>query len=94
MLSESFLMVHWCGGAAAESVPETVIAAVLLLHERSVDEIASKLSKEASEKITLVLEGIGDDQIRVNSSSLEGAIPGDIMCSLPSAVVRPRLRDS
>jgi hypothetical protein len=32
--------VRW---AAAESVSETVIAAVLLLHERSVDEIASKL---------------------------------------------------
>ena len=32
--------VRW---AAAEGVSETVIAAVLLLHERSVDEIASKL---------------------------------------------------
>jgi hypothetical protein len=28
---------------AAEGMPETVIAAVLLLHERSVDEIVSKL---------------------------------------------------
>jgi hypothetical protein len=28
---------------AAEGVPETVIAAIYLLHERSVDEIASKL---------------------------------------------------
>ena len=28
----------------------------------------------ASEKITLVLEGIGDDKIRVNSSSLDHAL--------------------
>jgi hypothetical protein len=32
--------VRW---AAAEGVHETIIAAVLLLHERSVEEIASKL---------------------------------------------------
>ena len=33
--------VRW---AAAEGVSETVIAAVLMLHERSVDEIVPKLS--------------------------------------------------
>jgi hypothetical protein len=33
--------VRW---AAAEGVSEDIIAAVLLLHERSVDEIASKLT--------------------------------------------------
>jgi hypothetical protein len=36
--------VRW---AAAEGVSETVIAAVLLLHERSVDEIAALLSHRA-----------------------------------------------
>ena len=35
--------VRW---AVAEAVSETVITAVLLLHERSVDEIASKLRRE------------------------------------------------
>jgi hypothetical protein len=29
--------------AAVEGVPETVIAAIYLLHERSVDEVAAKL---------------------------------------------------
>jgi hypothetical protein len=33
---------------AAEVVPETVIAAVLLLHERSVDEISRLCSYRAS----------------------------------------------
>jgi hypothetical protein len=32
--------------AIAESVPETVIAAIYLLHERSVDEIAAKLTPD------------------------------------------------
>jgi len=32
--------------AAVEGVPETVIAAIYLLHERSIDEIASKLRPE------------------------------------------------
>jgi hypothetical protein len=32
------------GGAAAEHVSENVIAAVLMLHERSVDEVVSQLS--------------------------------------------------
>ena len=41
--------VRW---AAAESVSETVIAAVLLLHERSVDEIASKLTPDALGHVT------------------------------------------
>jgi hypothetical protein len=31
--------------AAVEGVTETVIAAVLLLHERSIEEIASKLRR-------------------------------------------------
>jgi hypothetical protein len=44
--------VRW---AAAEGVSETIIAAVLLLHERSVDEIASQLSAaELEQVITLV----------------------------------------
>ena len=42
--------------AAAESVSEDVIAAVLLLHERSVDEIAPKLSPTELEQ-TIVLVG-------------------------------------
>ena len=40
--------VQW---AAAEGVPETVIAAVLLLDERSVDEIASKLRPGQLEQV-------------------------------------------
>jgi hypothetical protein len=40
--------VRW---AAAEGVSETVIAAVLLLHERSVDEIASKLRPDELEQL-------------------------------------------
>jgi hypothetical protein len=40
--------VRW---AAAEGVSETVIAAVLLLHERSVDEIASKLRPDELERV-------------------------------------------
>ena len=40
--------VRW---AAAEGVSETVIAAVLLLHERSVDEIASKLRPDELEQV-------------------------------------------
>ena len=41
-------LVRW---AAAEGVSETVIAAVLLLHERSVDEIASKLRPDELEQL-------------------------------------------
>ena len=37
--------------AAAEGVSETVIAAVLLLHERSVDEIAPELSAAEVEQV-------------------------------------------
>ena len=37
--------------AAAEGVSETVIAAVLLLHERSVDEIVPKLSAAELEQV-------------------------------------------
>ena len=40
--------VRW---AAAEGVSETVIAAVLMLHERSVEEIAPKLSAAELEKM-------------------------------------------
>ena len=40
--------VRW---AAAEGVSETVIAAVLLLHERGVDEIASKLGPDELEQL-------------------------------------------
>jgi hypothetical protein len=40
--------VRW---AAAEGVSETVIAAVLMLHERSVDEIAPKLSAAELEQV-------------------------------------------
>ena len=40
--------VRW---AAAEGVSETVIAAVLLLHERSVDEIAPELSAAEVEQV-------------------------------------------
>ena len=40
--------VRW---AAAEGVSETVIAAVLLLHERSVDEIVPKLSAAELEQV-------------------------------------------
>src|ERR1700730_13186964 len=44
--------VRW---AAAEGVSETVIAAVLLLHERSVEEIVAKLGAvELEHVITLV----------------------------------------
>jgi hypothetical protein len=45
--------VRW---AAAEGVSQDVIAAVLLLHERSVDEIAPKLSARELEQ-TIVLVG-------------------------------------
>jgi hypothetical protein len=40
--------VHW---AANEHVSETVIAAVLLLHERSVEEIVPQLSPAELEKV-------------------------------------------
>jgi hypothetical protein len=40
--------VRW---AAAEHVSETVIAAVLLLHERSVEEIAPELSATELEQV-------------------------------------------
>jgi hypothetical protein len=40
--------VRW---AAAEGVTETVIAAVLMLHERSVDEIVPKLSTAELEQV-------------------------------------------
>jgi hypothetical protein len=40
--------VRW---AAAEGVSETVIAAVLLLHERSVDEIVTKLKPRELEQV-------------------------------------------
>jgi hypothetical protein len=40
--------VHW---AAAEHVSETVIAAVLLLHEHSVDEIVPELSAAELEQV-------------------------------------------
>ena len=40
--------VRW---AAAEGVSETVIAAVLMLHERSVEEIAPKLSAAELEQV-------------------------------------------
>jgi hypothetical protein len=40
--------VRW---AAAEGVSETVIAAVLLLHDRSVEEIAPKLSAAELEQV-------------------------------------------
>jgi hypothetical protein len=37
--------------AAAEGVPETVIAAIYLLHERSVDEIVAKLRPSELEQV-------------------------------------------
>ena len=40
--------IRW---AAAEGVPEVVIAATRLLHERSADEIASKLRPDELEKV-------------------------------------------
>jgi hypothetical protein len=40
--------VRW---AAAEGVSETVIAAVLLLHERTVDEIVAKLAPGELEQV-------------------------------------------
>jgi hypothetical protein len=49
--------------AAAESVNEDVIAAVLLLHERPVDEIAPKLSPAELEKV-FVLVGRSPPSIR------------------------------
>jgi hypothetical protein len=44
--------VRW---AAAEGVPETVIAAVLLLDERSVDEVASKLRPGQLEQVIKIV---------------------------------------
>ena len=41
-------LVRW---AAAEGVSETVIAAVLLLHEGSVDEITSKIRPDELERV-------------------------------------------
>ena len=37
-------MMHQYGRAAVEGVPETVIAAIYLLHDNSVDAVASKLT--------------------------------------------------
>ena len=44
--------VHW---AANEHVSETVIAAVLLLHERSVEEIVPQLSPLELEKVIVLV---------------------------------------
>jgi hypothetical protein len=44
--------VRW---AAAESVSEDVIAAVLLLHDRSVDEIAAQLSATELEMVIVLV---------------------------------------
>ena len=44
MRSESFSTMHQYGRAAVEGVPETVIAAIYLLHDNSVDAVASKLT--------------------------------------------------
>ena len=41
--------VRW---AAAEGVSETIITAVLLLHERSVDEVAAKLRPQCREALS------------------------------------------
>jgi hypothetical protein len=41
--------------AAAEGVSEDVIAAVLLLHQRSVDEIAPQLSAAELEKVIVLV---------------------------------------
>ena len=41
--------------AAAESVSEDVIAAVLLLHERSVDEIAPRLNADELEQAIMLV---------------------------------------
>ena len=42
----------WLRWAAAEGVTETVIAAVSLLHERSVEEVAGKLTPEELADVT------------------------------------------
>jgi hypothetical protein len=51
----------WLRWAAAEGVTETVIAAVSLLHERSVEEIAGKLTPAELADVTrkVVLETMG-----------------------------------
>jgi hypothetical protein len=56
-------------------VGRTMRSAYWLTHDPSwllkVPSMSVDLMLPASEKITLVLEGIGDDKIRVNSSSLD-----------------------
>jgi hypothetical protein len=66
--------VRW---AAAEGVSETVIAAVLLLHERNVDEIASKLRPDELEQ---VISSSDDAQVAIRRERLmplkHGALSG------------------
>ena len=59
--------VRW---AAAEGVSETVIAAVLLLHERSVDEIVLKLSAAELEQL---IELVGRSPTRLSSRNARRA---------------------
>ena len=56
--------VRW---AAAEGVPETVIAAVLLLRERSVDEVVAKLRPDELEHVSHVSGLIATEKRRVVS---------------------------
>jgi hypothetical protein len=68
--------VRW---AIAEGMPETVIAAVLLLDERSVDEVASKLRQRQLEHVIRLVRRI------TRSMDAEAECPW---------VIRPRPRNS
>ena len=82
--------VRW---AAAESVSEDVIAAVLLLHERSVDEITPQLSAPELEQVINLVDrnprlyppGIGWERefARYFSRSGKGAMGAMTPCCKP-----------
>jgi hypothetical protein len=78
--------VRW---AAAEGVSETVIAAVLLLHERSVDEIASKLRPDELEQ---VISSSDDAQVAIRRERLiplkHGTLSGRAL--VPERSQRPK----
>ena len=83
--------VRW---AAAESVSEDVIAAVLLLHERSVEEIVPQLSRLELEKVIelvgrsprLYPRGILEALDQHRSLTASALTPQSV---LPSAAQRP-----
>jgi hypothetical protein len=74
--------VRW---AAAEGVPETVIAAVLLLDERSVDEIASKLRPGQLEQVIKI---VGRSPSRYPPGTLE-TLKGRRQTPAPVPVASP-----